>query len=644
MSKVRTITKNLAGTEDLLLGKGTVNQARSKGTYPITKLRVPTVVNSFAELNELDPEQFPEAVLVEGGEVTTYEYLNDVWTIATPKTGVHTGLPVLDQLSNPKLKVGDTVITNGYTVEGDGGGATYMVVANGTGTADGGSYIDSLDGSVQLELVEGNISFSARYGIALTESSSQFQKWLDYCANSGKVASVSPFTYDIDKSLKLPSNLTLTGTPGKAVLDGTRCDQVADETALFTNRDGVLYVGDRENISISDLKIIYPSDTAYAGQGLCGAVRFYGGRNCSVTNCEIEPSVFSSSVNLSAMSADNGLNSSGQRTKASNIRVHNNYIKCHSGAFVVKGRNPSGEPNDTRTSDISFIGNTVESTQTTSNVNTTGIVKIDLYSRDVSIVGNNCDGKGFTISFIHCEEGVDNVVINGNTVKNCDGTGIKLFDGQGFVAFNNISVTGNVLDNAGILVSHSGSPDSSNLVVDGNTVMNWSSGSDAGFAALSLQFMQTASNMIVSNNVIIDSEGGIFCRGVANISGNSVRNISGTGISIQDGGYSIIANNRIEESGLSIKLDNSLRVSISSNVIVKTGTGGSSTITQSGSNLGGCIFSNNIVDTTDTTTLTTSGISDTDNVLIGNNLIQGTRNRPQDFEYSGNFIAGTWTP
>jgi len=42
--------------------------------------------------------------------------------------------------------VGDIVQTKGYYAVGDGGGATYTIVASGTGTDDGGSYID-LSGS-----------------------------------------------------------------------------------------------------------------------------------------------------------------------------------------------------------------------------------------------------------------------------------------------------------------------------------------------------------------------------------------------------------------------------------------------------------------------------------------------------------------
>jgi len=45
-------------------------------------------------------------------------------------------------IADTTLRVGDTVRTPGYTSVGDGGGNTYQIVAAGTGTEDGGEYID----------------------------------------------------------------------------------------------------------------------------------------------------------------------------------------------------------------------------------------------------------------------------------------------------------------------------------------------------------------------------------------------------------------------------------------------------------------------------------------------------------------------
>lgn len=51
------------------------------------------------------------------------------------------------------LAVGDYIVTKGYNFAGDGGGASYRIVANGTGVADGGSYIYLSGSGVQAELL-----------------------------------------------------------------------------------------------------------------------------------------------------------------------------------------------------------------------------------------------------------------------------------------------------------------------------------------------------------------------------------------------------------------------------------------------------------------------------------------------------------
>lgn len=71
----RTVYKNLAGLEDLQFGRGTINQARNGGTYPITKISTPIVVTSTAARDALDPELFPMVGVIESGtDFTLYEY------------------------------------------------------------------------------------------------------------------------------------------------------------------------------------------------------------------------------------------------------------------------------------------------------------------------------------------------------------------------------------------------------------------------------------------------------------------------------------------------------------------------------------------------------------------------------------------
>lgn len=71
----RVITKALAGLEDLLFGRGSVNQARAGGTYAINKLSLPLVLTDVAELATLDSSKFPFVAVVDTQQkLSFYEY------------------------------------------------------------------------------------------------------------------------------------------------------------------------------------------------------------------------------------------------------------------------------------------------------------------------------------------------------------------------------------------------------------------------------------------------------------------------------------------------------------------------------------------------------------------------------------------
>lgn len=66
-STVRTITKALAGEEDILYGEGLAQQTRGDTTVSINKVRGFKPVNTCEELEELDPVRFPKAIMVGRG-------------------------------------------------------------------------------------------------------------------------------------------------------------------------------------------------------------------------------------------------------------------------------------------------------------------------------------------------------------------------------------------------------------------------------------------------------------------------------------------------------------------------------------------------------------------------------------------------
>ena len=75
----RIVSKNLAGLEDLLLGKGTVHQERASETYPITKIPFLYPCDSLAERDALDTSKFQYSAVFEAGVVTFYRYDSGAW-------------------------------------------------------------------------------------------------------------------------------------------------------------------------------------------------------------------------------------------------------------------------------------------------------------------------------------------------------------------------------------------------------------------------------------------------------------------------------------------------------------------------------------------------------------------------------------
>lgn len=68
----RIVNKSLAAQQDLLFGELQVEQKRANGVYTVDGVRLIYPVNSLAELQELDPVQFPKARLYEGDSYTDY--------------------------------------------------------------------------------------------------------------------------------------------------------------------------------------------------------------------------------------------------------------------------------------------------------------------------------------------------------------------------------------------------------------------------------------------------------------------------------------------------------------------------------------------------------------------------------------------
>jgi hypothetical protein len=80
---VRTVEKNLAGQEDILIGEGTVSQTRNGQTVTVTKNRVLIPVNSTGERDALDTTLFPKCVHFDDAAqtITYYAWSGSAWAV-----------------------------------------------------------------------------------------------------------------------------------------------------------------------------------------------------------------------------------------------------------------------------------------------------------------------------------------------------------------------------------------------------------------------------------------------------------------------------------------------------------------------------------------------------------------------------------
>jgi len=202
MANQRVVRKSKAGVQDLILGKGQVTQQRGENEYQIDRLDVPVAVDSIAEMTALDTDDYTRARVY--SDATTFvDYIYDgsvtegiapddvsatgfwVESISTRHRSLNyatVALAVLDA----SLRVGDIVNTTEYST-GNSGGAPYVVVGAGTGTADGGLYHDVING-LQLKLsVVGAVKLS----------------------QLGNVLSASAYFF---RHIVIDSNITKTGT------------------------------------------------------------------------------------------------------------------------------------------------------------------------------------------------------------------------------------------------------------------------------------------------------------------------------------------------------------------------------------------------------------------------------------------------
>lgn len=122
------------------------------------------------------------------------------------------------------LSIGQVVETRGYFSDGDGGGNKYVIVAAGTGTADGGSFINITGGLYQAKgLFNGTEIAAEKFGcIDNLECAAALQAANNYALSLAETLMTDPYTarkqlrLTLAQNIKIKNKLTL-GQSGRAL-------------------------------------------------------------------------------------------------------------------------------------------------------------------------------------------------------------------------------------------------------------------------------------------------------------------------------------------------------------------------------------------------------------------------------------------
>ncbi len=123
-------------------------------------------------------------------------------------TGLVEGLTALNMIADLTLQIGNYIQTVGYSTAGDGGDNLYEIVAGGTGTADGGSFIDLDNGLQARALFPQSIIDPKQWGVDATGATDATAEFLAVSAfmTSGFTYRVSDGTYLFDENAAVPTN------------------------------------------------------------------------------------------------------------------------------------------------------------------------------------------------------------------------------------------------------------------------------------------------------------------------------------------------------------------------------------------------------------------------------------------------------
>lgn len=437
---------------------------------------------------------------------------------------------LLTMQNDPSLVIGQFVRVVGRAAAGDGGGNDYEIVAAGTGTADGGSFIDLPGSGLQARglFPNGvNIKQFGAVGNGVIDDTASVQNAINFasrltipdgtflCAGAALKSNFQIVSSSPQAALKLPDSTY------DSVLSGVSIDNVK----VSVNIDG-----NRINQSIPGTG------------GLTAAIFINGGSNISIIGCNIFNSIDSGiSVNdcdevliEQNFVQDNywhGIQAAGTNT---NVVINANHVKNITNAAGII---PMGDATY-----VTVSNNVIE------NIDGTGGDCITCYSdtnKHITVVGNICrdveEGHGIHI-------GGEYLTVANNVIS--DIANACIFVRSQSITANHVVVSGNVCKNTTTGPSSFGRDGIfidivSNFSVTGNTIF------DGQFTGIHLNQANIGS---VTGNSVLSAVGyGLWSEISGDrviISSNTIKDTGDSGMFLEGQTQSLIDGNLVEGYGL----------------------------------------------------------------------------------------------
>lgn len=500
-------------------------------------------------------------------------------------------------VADSSLIFGSNVRTTGYIAASDRGNSLYETVLGGTGTADGGSFID-LDNGLQAKLIVQNPQLPVEiYGIGLGLGTDdvQFQRAINF-ATANSLEIILGFAYTFTSEMFLPANSHLRG-------DGT----LTFNGPLTGPENSALRI-DASNTTIENMTIIGNN----VGTSTAGIISASGSANLDNTTIHniIMTSDATSGSGITLITSDHG-----DDMIISNCKLDLLSTATDSNGILIS--------TTTRSVGTTITDNfiTIPSVSTTDTA-----MKIEFSSR-VRISGNRIvGGYNAGISLINTIRGT----VSDSYIEGVDnGYALQLLQSDSFSgSVFNMTVTGNSIRDSfrGISLAKGGSGALPfDCTIAGNAVV----ASDRALNVDAIQTVITGNKLTTTINNL-----GLRCAivgltdGASDLvfTGNDIKGTNTRGLALLSDAHCVVSGNIIVCGGIGIDVGSSSpsEVTIVGNYVVSTGDIG---ILQRSPAAGRVFIKSNTVDSggaaginTNSSTGGTSTIGGNTNIGAGNSL------------------------